>query len=372
MYLPLVNLQRQSQKIYAEVSKVFRESVGRGDFILGRAVEEFEKEFARYIGMPYGIGVANGTDALHLSLRVLDVGSTDEVILPANTFIATAFAVSQCGAKPVLVDCREADGMIDVAQIERAITRKTKAVIPVHLFGQSADMDSILRIAKHHRILVVEDAAQAHGARYKDRNCGAMGKLSAFSFYPAKNLGAYGDGGMILAREAKLAERLRRLRNLSSLKKYYHDEIGFNTRLDTLQAAILCVKLKKLDAWNQRRNYLASLYKKHLSGLLEAGKIRLLNVSAHTTYHVYHLFVIRLIKASQAKVLQALQKHGIGAGVHYPVPIHLQKAYRDLGYKKGSFPNAELLASTMISLPLCPDLKESELNYIVKVLEDVL
>lgn len=368
--IPLVNLQRQYHDLGTQIDEALRQVCLRGDFILGRAVQVFEEEFARYIGTRHCIGVASGTDALHLILRALGIGRGDEVILPANTFIATAQAVSYAGATPVLVDCDERTALIDVGKMEAAITPRTKALLPVHLYGQPADMDAILAVASRRKRFVIEDAAQAHGGCYKGRKCGSMGIAAGFSFYPGKNLGAYGDGGAVVTNDDALAKEIRLLRNWGSTVKYVHSRLGYNSRLDTMQAAVLNVKLPHLDRWNARRYELAELYRRALSEIY--GDLQLLEVAESTSSHPHHLFVVRLREHDRDHILRELQARGIGAGVHYPIPIHLQEAYRGLGKSQGSFPATERLSREILSLPLCPYLQDEEAEVVVDTLREVL
>jgi dTDP-4-amino-4,6-dideoxygalactose transaminase len=318
------------------------------DFILGEEVGRFEASFAEYCRVPHAIGVGNGTDALHLACRALDIGPGDEVILPAMTFASTAFGVSLTGARPVLVDVRSEDGLIDPEKIEAAVTPRTKAIIPVHLYGQSADMDAVREIAARHSLAVIEDAAQAHGAVYSGKRAGSLGDIGCFSFYPGKNLGAYGDGGLVTTARGDLAERLRGLRNCGSRLKYHHEEIGLNSRLDTLQAAILWVKLQHLDAWNEARRQIARHYDAALKRVPE------IEVTDHQRGSVYHLYVVRL--GDRDAVVRALNSQGIGAGIHYPFAVHELKAYAFLGHSKGEFPVAEDWARRCLSLPIYPEL----------------
>jgi len=361
-FVPFVDLAAQYDQIRSEVDAAIKQVLLRFDFILGTEVAEFEQDFARLIGVEHAIGVSNGLDALRLALIALDIGSEDEVILPTNSYIATALAVSAVGARPVLVDCDPLTYNIDVACIEPAITPRTRAIIPVHLTGQAADMDPILELANHYQLDVIEDAAQAHGTLYKGRPSGSLGRLGCFSFYPGKNLGAYGDGGMITTREALLAERLRRLRNYGQRVKYEHCEKGLNARLDTLQAAVLKVKLPYLSEWNASRARHAETYRRILSGV---GDLRFQQQVAYST-HIYHLFII------ETDSRDALQKHlaaaGIQTGIHYPTPIHLQSAYSDLGYRRGDFPHAEQLANCTLSLPMFPELSKVQLTRVVQAI----
>jgi dTDP-4-amino-4,6-dideoxygalactose transaminase len=363
--IPLVNLQRQYQTLAPQIDAAMKGVCERGDFILGRAVQDFETAFAAYTGARHCIGVASGTDALHLTLRALGIGPGDEVILPANTFIATAQAVWCAGATPVLVDCDLRTATIDTAAVEAAITGRTKAIMPVHLYGQPADMDPLLALARARGLHVVEDAAQAHGAAYRGRPCGSMGVAAGFSFYPGKNLGAYGDGGAITTNDAALADNLRQLRNWGSTVKYVHPRMGFNSRLDTMQAAVLQVKLPHLDAWNDRRNALAQQYR---AGLAGCASLAIVEQAPWTSKHAYHLFVVRALKGNRDEILKTLQAKGIGAGIHYPIAIHQQDAFKPLMKTPLSFPNTELLASQIFSLPLCGDLRDDEARTVIDAL----
>lgn len=353
-----------------EIDAALRDVCARADFVLGRSVEEFERAFASYVGVSDCIGVGSGTDALRLLLDALGIGRGDEVIVPANTFIATAQCVSQCRADLVLVDCDPRTATIDVAGVKAALTERTRAVIPVHLYGQPADMDPLLALAAEHGLHIVEDAAQAHGASYKGRNCGTIGMAAGFSFYPGKNLGAYGDAGAVVTNDSSLAEELRLLRNLGSGAKYVHRRLGYNSRLDGMQAAVLNVKLKHLDGWNRIRRALAARYRGALSML--ADDVDVLDVADWTTAHAFHLFVIRLKRHDRDRVLTRLRAAGIGAQIHYPIPIHLQEAYRSLGKLAGSFPVTEQLSREILSLPLCPYLGDEGVARVVETLRAVL
>jgi dTDP-4-amino-4,6-dideoxygalactose transaminase len=357
--IQFVDLLRQHEVLQPELDAAILRAVKRGDYILGEDTQVFEEEFAAYLGAPHCVGVGDGTDALCLALRALGIGAGDQVIVPANTFIATALAVTHCGATPVLVDCEPRYYNIDVTALAKAITPRTKAIIPVHLYGHPADMDPILALARLHGLRVVEDAAQAHGATYKGRRCGSIGDVGAFSFYPSKNLGALGDGGAIVTQDAALAEKIRHLRNWGQKAKYVHTEKGFNSRLDTLQAAVLRVKLQNLDAWNERRRLAAARYHELLadSGLA-------LPATAPWASHVWHLFVVQ--SPNRTMLQRALEGENIAYGIHYPVPIHLQEAYRDLGYSPGDFPIAEALAERVLSLPMFPEITDEELHRVAR------
>lgn len=316
MNVPFVDLSAQHKTIATEVEQAISGVLQRTDFILGESVAQFESEFAARCGVEHGIGVDSGTSALELALRACGIGPGDEVITAANTFVATALAISYTGATPVLVDIDPQTYNIDPARIESAITARTKAIMPVHLYGQPADMDSILDIAQQHGLIVIEDACQAHGASYKGKPAGSLGHAAAFSFYPAKNLGAYGDAGMVVTHDAEIAEQVRLLRNYGSLKKYHHEVRGYNRRMDTLQAAILQVKLQHLPAWTNARRQHAQAYLEQLQDH-DLG----LPHEAHDVQHVYHLFVVRSQNREQ---LQAhLKDHQIATGIHYPIPLHL-------------------------------------------------
>ncbi len=358
--VPFVDLSANYRAIAAEIDEAMSQVLSHCDFVLGRAVSAFEKDFAAFVNTQHAIGVATGLDALRLSLMALGIGPGDEVVLPANTFIATALAVSEVGARPVLVDCDCDTFNLDPAQLDRATTSRTKALIAVHLTGQAADMDAILEVARRRGLPVIEDACQAHGATYKGRPCGSLGSLGCFSFYPGKNLGAYGDGGLITTNDAFLAEHLRCLRNYGQKVKYAHVLKGVNSRLDTLQAAVLGVKLKHLPAWNAARQQHAAKYRELLQG---CGDITFQTSSTYSS-HVYHLFVIR---TAHRDGLQAhLNARGVQTGVHYPSPIHLQQAYQDLGYRQGDFPRAERLAAEMLSLPMYPELEDKQIAHVIE------
>ncbi len=362
MKIPFVNLRKQYQSIQNEIDEAIAAVLHECNFILGEEVKLLEEEFAQFCGVKYGVGVSSGTESIHLALRAFDIGPGDEVITAANTFIATVLAISYTGARPVLVDVRSEDYNIDVSKIADAITEKTKAIIPVHLYGQCADMDPIIKIAQRYGLCVIEDACQAHGAEYKGRRAGSMGDAGCFSFYPGKNLGAYGDGGMVITDDEQIADKLRLLRNYGSTRKYYHKSKGLNSRLDTLQAAVLRVKLKYLQGWNIVRRKNAEIYNAQLTKL---DDVIIPEEMLHNK-HVYHLYVIRV--KNRDELFDNLKQKGISVGIHYPVPIHLQEAYKDLGYRKGDFPVTEVLAKEIISLPMCPEINKEQINYISKTI----
>jgi dTDP-4-amino-4,6-dideoxygalactose transaminase len=345
MKVPFLDLHAAYRELKPEIDAAIARVLDSGWYILGPEVDAFEAEYATYCEAEHAIGVANGLDALHLALLAMGVGPGDEVIVPSNTYIATWLAVSQCGATPVPVEPVEATYNIDPARIEAAITPATRVILPVHLYGQPADLDPILAIARKHGLRVLEDAAQAHGARYKGRRIGAHGDAVAWSFYPGKNLGALGDGGAVTTNDPKLADRIRVLRNYGSRVKYVNEVKGFNSRLDPIQAAVLRVKLRVLDEWNARRRGIAQRY---LAGL--AGSGLLLPQVPEWAEPVWHLFVVR--HPERDALVQRLNEAGVGTLIHYPVPPHLQEAYAEMGFEVGAFPVAERMAGNVMSLPM--------------------
>jgi dTDP-4-amino-4,6-dideoxygalactose transaminase len=362
--IPLVDLKAQRAAISGPIEATIARVLDRCEFILGEDLCLFEREFAEYCEVPHAIGVASGTDALYLACRALNLDKDDEVIVPAMTFASTAFGVSLTGARPVLVDVRAEDGLIDPDRIEAAITPRTKAIIPVHLYGQCADMTAVCSIAAKYSLTVIEDAAQAHGAIYAGRRAGSLGDIGCFSFYPGKNLGAYGDGGLVTTARRDIANRIELLRNCGASVKYHHEEIGLNSRLDTLQAAILRVKLGSLDEWNAARRRIAAYYDAALSGVCG------IDCSRHGEGSVHHLHVVRL--ASRDRVLKALNAQGIGAGVHYPFALHELQAYASLGHGAGAFPVAEDWARRCLSLPIYPELTLPQAEACVAALKSVI
>jgi dTDP-4-amino-4,6-dideoxygalactose transaminase len=347
--VPFVDLQGSYTALKDEIDAAMHNVLARSDFVLGAAVTEFEEAFAEYCDVDHAVGVDSGFSALELTLRSHGIGHGDEVITAANTFIATAGAIHAVGARPVLVDVTPDTYTIDPDQVAAAVTPATKALLPVHLYGHPADMDALAAIAERHGLAVFEDACQAHGARYRQRRAGSLGDAAAFSFYPSKNLGAFGDGGMIVTDDAEVASNLRKLRNLGTSTKYHHEIIGFNRRLDTLHAAVLNAKLRHLDADNASRRQTAALYAELLADLPVVTPVTRGDVE-----HVFHLYVIEV---EERQSLQAqLEAAGVATGIHYPVPIHLQPAYRSLGYSPGSFPVTERSARRILSLPLSPDM----------------
>lgn len=359
--IPFHDLKRQYKSIKQEINQAVKKVFAETAFSGGVYVAHFEEEFAEYCGVKYCVGVNSGTSALQLAMLALGIGAGAEVIVPANTFIATAAAVSHVGATPVFVDCDAKTWEIDTAQIEKSITGKTKAIIGVHLYGQPFDVDVIGKIVRKHKLFLIEDCAQAHGALYKSKKVGGLCDVACWSFYPGKNLGACGEAGAVTTNNKKYAERITSLRNHGSDKKYYHEEIGFNMRMDGIQGAILSVKLKHLDAWNRRRQEIARMYQDKITNT----KIIKQDQPSFTT-SVYHLFVVT--SANRERLRLYLNHHDISTGLHYPVPCHLQRAYKFLNYKIGSCPHAEYLAKHCLSLPLFPELTDEEVKRIIDMI----
>lgn len=360
--LPLVDLKRQYLSIKEEIDAALLDAVASTQYILGEELTRFEEEFAGYCGVGYCIGVGSGTAAIHLTLEALGVSEGDEVIMPANTFSGTALPVLKLGAAPVLVDCDDQTAMIDVDLVSRAISSRTKAVLAVHLYGHPSDMDPLKELCASHGVFLVEDACQAHGARYKGRRTGSLGNAAAFSFYPSKNLGAYGDGGAVTTDDQQLAERIRLLRNLGQTRKYIHVAEGWNERLDTIQAAVLRVKLRHLDHWNVLRRQHAAAYEESLA----ATGIRT-QLTAPWADHVWHVFTVRTPRREE--LCSALAAHGIAAGMHYPLPLHEQPVLAHLDYKRGAFPVAEAWADELLSLPIFPELERHEIERVAGVVD---
>ncbi len=366
MKVPFLDLTAHHQPIREQLDAAIRDVIDANAFAGGPFVAAFERDFAQYCGSDHAIGVGNGTDALWLSLLALEVGPGDEVITVPSTFMATAEAISYCGARPKFVDIDEQTYTMDPGLLERAITPRTKAIIPVHLFGQCADMDPILEIAGRHRIPVVEDACQAHGALYKGRKAGSMGTTGCFSFYPGKNLGALGEAGGVITDDQELAARIQVLRDHGQHKKYYHSKVGWNARMDGIQGAVLSVKLKQLEVSNVRRHSHALLYDQLLGGAEEI----ITPFEAPHNRHIYHIYAVRVRERNQ--VLQAMANQGISCAIHYPIPVHLQEAYRSLGYGEGSFPVAERCAEEFLSLPMFPELSKEQIHAVAEELKSCL
>lgn len=357
--IPFVSFEPMHNEIKREMLDKFKEVYEKNWFIQGEEVKEFEKEFAEFCDSKYCIGCGNGLDALYLILRGYDIGQGDEVIVPSNTYIATALAVSYTGAIPVFVEPDLLSYNINFALIEKSITSRTKAIIAVHLYGQSADMDKINSIAKKYNLKVVEDSAQSHGALYKGKKTGSLGDAAGFSFYPGKNLGALGDSGAIVTRDKKLAEKIQAIGNYGSDKKYHHVYKGINSRLDEVQAAFLRIKLKKLEKWNENRREIA---KKYIEGINNQSIIK--PFEAEYSKHVWHIFAIRT--ENRASFQKYLNCSGIGTNIHYPIPMHMQEAYKDLNFKEGKFPIAEKISGEVLSIPMWYGMKSQEINYVIE------
>ena len=358
MKVPFLDLRMQYESIKDEVHQAIREVCESCAFAGGPFVAEFEKAFASFCGTKYAIGVASGTDAIWAALIAVGIGPGDEVITTPNTFIATAEAITFSGAKPVFVDIDERTYNINPELIEAAITPRTKAIIPVHLYGQPADMDPIMETARRYNLFVIEDACQAHGAEYKGRPAGSIGDAGCFSFYPGKNLGAYGEAGAVTTNNAELADKMRTFRDHGQKKKYYHSIVGWNARMDGFQGAVLSVKLKYLSKWNEGRNKNASLYNKLLGGV--DGVVT--PEKADYAKHVYHIYAVRTKKRDE--MISFLAQKDVLCGIHYPVPLHLQEAYKSLGYKKGDFPIAEKCAEEIVSLPMFAELTGEQIKKV--------
>jgi dTDP-4-amino-4,6-dideoxygalactose transaminase len=361
--VPFLDLKAHHDPIRQEVMAAMSAVIDENAFAGGKFVTKFEEEYATFCETKYSIGVANGTDSLWFSLLALGVGAGDEVITAPMTFMATAEAITYAGAKPVFVDINPTTYTIDVTKIEAAITPRTKAIMPVHLFGQSADMDPIMAIAKKHNLFVVEDAAQAQGTLYKGRKAGSIGHAGSFSFYPGKNLGAWGEAGGITTNDAALRDRMIMFREHGQKKKYYHDVVGWNGRMDGLQAAVLSVKLKYLTKANDGRRRAAALYNKLLAGTPGL----MLPVEADYGRSIYHVYAVRV--SQRDRVMQHMTDCGIGTGIHYPVPVHLQNAYANLGKKAGDFPVSEECGNTFLSLPMFPELTDQQIEAVVTALK---
>jgi dTDP-4-amino-4,6-dideoxygalactose transaminase len=355
--IPMNDFKLQYHSIKEEVDKAISDVLESGWYILGENVKSFEKEFADYCGSKFAVGVGNGLEALQLAMLAHGIGNGDEVITVANTAVATALAISFTGAKPVFVDIDPENYGMDVSQIKKRITKKTKAILPVHLFGHPVDMDPLVELAESSGLLVIEDASQAEGAEYRGRKAGALGDIGCFSFYPTKNLGAYGDGGVVTTDDKKIAEKLSLLRNYGQKTRYVHLIKGLNSRLDEIQAAILKVKLKHLDEWNEKRRDIAKLY----SELLQGTSV-FCPVEKDYARHVYHLYVIRCQRRDQLQ--RFLDSRGVVTLIHYPIPIHLQKAYDDLRVLRGSLPVTEKIADEILSLPIFPELEKGQIEEV--------
>jgi dTDP-4-amino-4,6-dideoxygalactose transaminase len=361
MKVPFVDLDVIHRPIIDEIYSAMRRVIENSDFILGEDVARFEEEFASYCAVEYAVGVDSGLAALELILRGYGIGQGDEVIVPTFTFVATAAAVAFAGARPVLVDVDPLTYCIDVAQTEAALTPRTRGIIAVHLYGQPAEMDELNRLAERNGLIVIEDACQAHGATYKGRKVGSLGNAAAFSFYPSKNLGGFGDGGMVVTSDGELAERVRMMRNCGQRTKNVHEGMPFNHRLDTLQAAVLRSKLRFLDGWNESRRQIARGYGRLLEGASVVAPL-----ASPEVRHVYHLYVVR--SSSRDRLQAHLREHEIGSAIHYPTPIHLQPFFKDRGFRKGQFPVAEMLAGEVISLPMYPSIPGGHVQLVAEAI----
>jgi dTDP-4-amino-4,6-dideoxygalactose transaminase len=365
MQVPLVDLKAQYATIKPEIDAAIQRVVDNSSFILGQEVTDFEETFAQYVGAAGAVGVASGTAALYLAFQACGIGPGDEVITTAHTFIATSEAISQTGATPVFVDIDPQTYNIDPNRVLEAITPRTKALLPVHLYGQPAPLEPLEEIARGHKLWLIEDAAQAHGAEYHEQRCGSIGDLACFSFYPGKNLGAYGDAGAVTGNDPSLLERVRKLRDHGRTSKYEHEEIGFGERLDALQAAILRAKLPHLESWTEARRRNARMYDEMLA---DCEVLR--PYESPDSRHVWHLYVIRSQKRDA--VLAHLKQKGIGAGIHYPVPLHRQPAYLKRGYGQLRLPKTEAAATEVLSLPMYPELSTEQINYVVEAVKEAI
>ena len=366
MHIPFLDLTAHHEPIREEINAAIQEVVRKSAFAGGPFVAAFEKDFAAFCGSRYAIGLGSGTEALWLALLALEVGPEDEVITVPSTFMATAEAISCCGARPVFVDIEEQTYVMDPARLEKAITPRTRAIIPVHLFGQPADMDRILEIAQRYNLPVIEDACQAHGSEYKGHKAGTLGIAGCFSFYPGKNLGAWGEAGAVITNDAALNHKIQILRDHGQARKYYHAMIGWNARMDGIQGAVLRVKLKYLDRNNDARRANAALYHE----LLNKTDAIILPKEAPYAKHNFHVYALRVENRDQ--IIKGLTEKGIGCRIHYPVPVHLQEAYRSLGYGRGSFPVAELCAVQFLSLPMYPELSREQILAVTQELKILL
>lgn len=375
--VPFVDLSVQHKPIQNQIEQAIQAVMQRGDFVLGQALTQFEEAFAHKSQAEYGIGVACGTEAIALGLQACGIGAGDEVILPANTFVATLIGVIQAGATPILVDCDPKTALIDLEAAQKAVTAQTRVILPVHLYGQMVSPNQLLDFANAHNLIIFEDAAQAHLAEREGYRAGSIGLASAFSFYPSKNLGSFGDGGMVITSDASVAQKVRSLRNYGASQKYFHTELGKNSRLDTLQAAVLNVKLPYLEEWNKSRNLIAQQYDtlltdNQLGAVQQPFTGRILPLQNQSGIgHVYHLYVIRLTGASTSdrqSIQGKLATQGIQTGIHYPIPCHLQPAFQYLGYQVGDFPHSEVLCREILSLPMYPGLTTNQIHFVVDTL----
>ncbi len=371
--VPFVDLTWQNQPLQAKITEAIQTVIDRGDFVLGQALAEFETAFAQACGVEYAVGVASGTAALALALQAYGIGAGDEVLVPANTFVATLMGVIQAGAKPILVDCHLDTALIDLAAAAQRITPNTRAILPVHLYGQMVSPQQLQDFARSYNLIIFEDAAQAHLASREGYRAGSVGVAAGFSFYPSKNLGAFGNGGMLVSNDPEISQKARSLRNYGAPSKYFHTDIGTNSRLDSIQAAILNIKLPHLEGWNRSRQRAARQYDRLLAPLADQG---ILPVRDETeTGHVYHLYVIRILPhcpVERQQLQEQLTAVGIQTGIHYPIPCHLQPAYRYLGYQQGDFPNSEILCEEIVSLPMYPGISEEQIETVVEQITAII
>ncbi|GBF55651.1 aminotransferase [Microcystis sp. 0824] len=371
--VPFVDLTWQNQPLQAKITEAIQTVIDRGDFVLGQALAEFETAFAQACGVEYAVGVASGTAALALALQAYGIGAGDEVLVPANTFVATLMGVMQAGAKPVLVDCHLDTALIDLAAAAQRITPNTRAILPVHLYGQMVSPQQLEDFARSYNLTIFEDAAQAHLASREGYRAGSIGVAAGFSFYPSKNLGAFGNGGMLVSNDPEISQKARSLRNYGAPSKYFHTDIGTNSRLDSIQAAILNVKLPHLDSWNLSRHQAARQYDRLLAPLADQGILPIRDETE--TGHVYHLYVIRILPhcpVDRQQLQEKLTAVGIQTGIHYPIPCHLQPAYRYLGYQQGDFPHAESLCEEILSLPMYPGIGEEQIAIVVEQITAII
>jgi dTDP-4-amino-4,6-dideoxygalactose transaminase len=366
MKVPFLNINAQNAPLRREFSAAIEQVIDTGAFAGGPFVEQFEEDFAKFCGCHHAIGVGNGTDALWAALLAFGVGPGDEVVTVPSTFMATAEAITYCGARPVFVDVDERTYTMDPSRLEKAITKKTRAIIPVHLFGQTADMDPILEIARAHKLPVIEDAAQAHGAEYKGRRAGSLADAGCFSFYPGKNLGAFGEAGAVVTDNEELQRKIRVFRDHGQTRKYHHTMVGWNCRMDGIQGAVLRIKLRHLEQANALRRTHASRYDR----ALDRVKGVVTPFRSPDALHVYHIYAIRVKQRDE--VIRLLGEKGIGCGIHYPIPVHLQEAYSSLGYQEGSFPIAERAAREFVSLPMFPQLTPAQVDIVVEAVKEVV
>src|SRR6478672_3424571 len=366
MKVPFLDINAQNAPLRREFSAAIEQVIDTGAFAGGPFVEQFEEDFAKFCGCHHAIGVGNGTDALWAALLAFGVGPGDEVVTVPSTFMATAEAITYCRARPVFVDVDERTYTMDPSRLDKAITKKTRAIIPVHLFGQTADMDPILEIARAHKLPVIEDAAQAHGAEYKGRRAGSLADAGCFSFYPGKNLGAFGEAGAVVTDNEELQRKIRVFRDHGQTRKYHHTMVGWNCRMDAIQGACLAIKLRHLDRGNELRRTHAARY----DGAFKEVEEIIPPLEAEYARHVYHVYALRV--QDRDEVLRQLERKGIGCGVHYPVPVHLQQAYVSLGHQRGAFPVSEQIANEFLSLPMFPELTEAQIEFVIETVTETI